>query len=408
MNLSLSGSPKRRLAAGAAAVALLSAPCAFAQQAPPAPPAAAAPAAPASNAMPYPSMGATLSANPNPMVFDAGPLGKIKADGVLSGIGLWQTDPAADAFSGLQQRHSYFDLSNAQLIINKDSGVIQFYVQLGLYSIPALGTPYYSSTRIPQNTFYYAPQGFLKIAPNASFNLMVGALPTLVGAESTFSFQNMNIERGLLWGQEPSVSKGVQANYTKGPWAFSLALTDGYYSDTYTVVSGAVTYTFKNSDTLEFVGSGNASSSSRSSFATPLNQNNGKIFNLIYTHTKGPWTIQPYLQYGDSPNDPKTGAVAGKAWGGAILTKYSVTPTISIAARAEYMDSSGAGNLLGYGVGSKAWSLTLTPTYQKGIFFARGEVSYVRVSDLTAGLAFGRFGTARDQVRTLAETGIIF
>jgi len=31
---------------------------------------------------------------------------------------------------------------------------------------------------------------------------MAAKLPTLIGAEYTFTFENMNIERGLLWNQE--------------------------------------------------------------------------------------------------------------------------------------------------------------------------------------------------------------
>ena len=44
------------------------------------------------------------------------------------------------------------------------------------------------------------------------FSAEVGALPTLIGAEYTFSFENMNIERGLLWNQENAVNKGIQLN----------------------------------------------------------------------------------------------------------------------------------------------------------------------------------------------------
>ena len=51
------------------------------------------------------------------------------------------------------------------------------------------------------------------------FSIEVGALPTLIGDEYTFSFENLNIERGILWGAEPAVSRGVQANFTTGPLA---------------------------------------------------------------------------------------------------------------------------------------------------------------------------------------------
>jgi hypothetical protein len=374
----------------------------------PAAAAPAAPAAPAANPMPYPSMTAPLAANPNPAVFDAGPLGKVMVDGVISGLAFYQSAPQLDAF-GNNGNSSVFDVTNAQLIINKTDGPVQFYVQAGAYSIPVIGEPYYKTTKgvYDTDTYGYVPQGFLKLVPNSTFSIEVGALPTLIGDEYTFTFENMNIERGLLWNQEPVVSKGIQGNFTKGPWAVSLALTDGYYSGQYTAVSGLVTYTFKNSDTLAFGAEGNAATARANTFVTPAQQNNGQVYNLIYTHSQGPWTISPYLQYNNSPNIPGVSA-SGETWGGAILAKYSFTPTLSLAGRFEYISSSGAANLLGYGVNSNAWTLTVTPTYQKGIFFARAEFSYVGVGSGTAGLMFAANGNTDDQTRVLFETGLIF
>jgi len=99
---------------------------------------------------------------------------------------------------------------------------------------------------------------------------------------------------------------------------------------------------------------------------------------------------------------------SGTTWGAALLAKYNFTPTISVAGRVEYIGSSGGANLLGYGVGSNAWTISITPTYQKGIFFVRGELSYVSVGSGAAGLLFGPNGTSSDQGRALVETGVIF
>jgi Putative beta-barrel porin-2, OmpL-like. bbp2 len=64
--------------------------------------------------------------------------------------------------------------------------------------------------------------------------------------------------------------------------------------------------------------------------------------------------------------------------------------------------------LLGYGVNSDAWSITLTPTWQKGILFVRGELSYVGVGSGTPGLMFGTAGTDDSQFRGLVEAGVLF
>ena len=146
---------------------------------------------------------------------------------------------------------------------------------------------------------------------------------------------------------------------------------------------------------------------------TPLAQNNGQIYNLLFSHTSGPWTISPYIQYTTVPRVIGPGGVpltaSGSTIGGAILTKYSFTPNFSLAGRLEYISSSGGQNLL-YGAGSNAWSITVTPTYQRGVFFARAELSYVGIGsgDAANGLEFGAFGNKTSQVRALVETGVDF
>src|SRR5437773_2619217 len=69
--------------------------------------------------------------------------------------------------------------------------------------------------------------------------------------------------------------------------------------------------------------------------------------------------------------------------------------------------ANGAPNLM-YGPGSKAWSITVTPTYQYKIFFARAEFSHVGTSGTTAGLVFGPNGTNTTQTRAVFEVGILF
>jgi hypothetical protein len=108
---------------------------------------------------------------------------------------------------------------------------------------------------------------------------------------------------------------------------------------------------------------------------------------------------------------------SAETYGGALLAKYTLSSSFSLAARGEYLKSSGTDcgadpaciptNLL-YGPHSDAWSLTFTPTYQKGIFFARAEVSYTRIGQLEPGLGFDQDANSRDQARALLEIGFLF
>ena len=188
---------------------------ALAQQPVPIVPPAPAPEAPASTAMTTPSMAGPLVANPNPHSFGDpfGYFGKIYVTGALTGLGLVQSNPVPGD-------HPFRpDVSNGQVIVQKTDGLFQFYVQAGIYSFPALATPYVSAWRTTGDTFTPLPVAYAKLAPTDEFSIQAGKLPTLIGAEYAFTFQNMNIERGLLWNQEPIISRGVQANYTLGPLA---------------------------------------------------------------------------------------------------------------------------------------------------------------------------------------------
>jgi len=217
----------------------------------------------------------------------------------------------------------------------------------------------------------------------------------------------------LLWNQETAVSRGVQANYSKGPLSVSVSLNDGFYSHKYNWLSGSVGYTIDKENSITIVGGGNLGHTARTSSVTPLLQNNGEIYNLIVTHTAGPWIIQPYLQYTRVHKVQSLGITNGAStYGAALLLKYSVTKNLSLAGRAEYIKQSGnpggsTPSLL-YGPGSSAWSLTFTPTYQKGILFVRGEASHVGASDITPGFAFGSSFDRKSQNRLLIETGFLF
>jgi hypothetical protein len=345
-----------------------------------------------------PSMSASLSANPNPFGFDlpdwfgdAG--GKIYVSGAASGIFLGQTDPV---FFDVGSR---FDMTNAMVNVQKTDGWLQFFVTGGLYSFPTVGVPYTRAEEVTEDSFGYAPVAYVKLVPNANLSIEAGKLPTLIGDEYGFTFQNLDIERGLLWNNEPIVSRGVQVNYTMGPLTVSASLNDGLYTDTYNVISGLVSYGFNGgADTVAFAGSGNLSGSYH--FGT---LNAGSVFNLIYTHTSGPLTISPYFQINSSP-----GTGGSTAYAGAILANYAFTDNWKLAGRVEYETESSGVDLFGYGSGSDAWSITVTPTYQWKVFFARADLSYVGIGGNAPGAGFGSTGNSSSQFRGLIEAGVVF
>ena len=347
-------------------------------------------------------MAGPLALNPTPYKFDTGPLGVWYGTGILSGFGMGQSSSSPIDHDG------EFDITNGHAIVQKIDGWLQFFAEGGIYSFPAIGTPYIRASKTNSDFFGPLPVGYLKVAPNSAFNVEAGNLPTLIGAEYAFTFQNMNIERGLLWNQEPIVSKGVQANYTVGPLALSGSLNDGFYSDRFNWIVGSGTWTINPANSLALVVGGNAGRTTLSTIATPPPQSNSVILNLIYTYNKAPWTITPYFQYTSVPKNvtlyPGNGA---DTFGFAVLANYSFNDNFNLAGRFEAIGSSGSTNVL-YGPGSNAFSFTVTPTYTLSRFFVRAEGSVVTAGSTTAGFVFGKAGTDTTQARFLIETGVIF
>ena len=369
------------------------------QQAQPAPPPESAP-----SPLSTPSITGPLQAS-SPTTFDAGPLGKLSLNGVLTGMGMWQGNESASDDA------THAALSNGQVFVQKADGWWQFYVQAGAYNILSLGTPFLSTEKAVSDLYGPIPVAYLKLAPGKNTSVLIGALPTLCGSEYTFDFENMNIERGLLWNQENAINRGVQVNQTLGKLTASLTWNDGFYSDRYSWLGGSLTYT-NGPHSLTFVGMGNLGQTSFQTTATPI-QNNSSMYALEYTFTKGSWIVQPYYQYTDVPTNQTIGVDNGASTqGGALLLSRTLKHGVSLAGRGEYIASSGSAaresvNLL-YGPGSSAWSFTATPTFQLKRFFTRGDISVVRANSFTQGDGFGSAGADSTQPRGVLEVGFLF
>src|ERR1700692_3392857 len=322
--------PKRRLTLGIRLLSLvaflfltLAALPSFGQNVPSDSPAAAS-STPADSAAP-PAKPADPA--PLPMPSMAGPLqtavphevenGKLAVTGILTGMAWSEGNHVAG------DNATHYDISNAQLFVQKTSGWWQFYLQGGAYNLPAIGVPFLSTSDTIKNIYGPFPQGYLKLV-KGNFNVEIGALPTLIGAEYTFSFENMNVERGLLWNQENAVNRGIQLNETYKKLSVSFSWNDGFYSNRYSSLSGALAYAFNSSNTLSFVASGNAGAYAKNTLATPLFLNNSDIYNLLYTYSHGRWVINPYFQYTNVPKNASIGILRGAHTnGGAVLATYN-------------------------------------------------------------------------------------
>jgi hypothetical protein len=106
-----------------------------------------------------PPMTGPLQAAP-PYVFEGGALGKLSLNGAISGIGIWQDNPASS------DKTTQAALSNGQVFLQKADGWWQFYVQAGAYTISALGTPFISTEKAVSDLFGPVPVAYLKLEPS--------------------------------------------------------------------------------------------------------------------------------------------------------------------------------------------------------------------------------------------------
>lgn len=335
--------------------------------------------------------------------------GEIDFQAVATGIGMVQTNPAPGDYNSL------VDVANAQVILKKDAGLIQFYFQGGFYSTPSLGSTYQRSAIQTKDAFGMVPLVSISFAPSERWLFTGGKINSFGGYESTFTFQNANIDRGLLWNQTSNVSKGFQATYKEGAASTAVTFNDGFYSNQLSWMGASFNCQLDEKSNASLVWAGAIKPNSANTFITPIVQNNSQIFNAIYTYESGKWSITPYLQYTYIPANSSLGILtSAQTSGAAILTNYRVlnndSGSVSLPLRFEYISSTGKGNSnspnLLYGPGSAAWSATVTPTYQFKRVFMRGEFSYVQSINATTGLAFGSTGSAKNQSRAMIEIGI--
>jgi len=126
--------------------------------------------------LPTPAITGPLQASP-PINIEAGALGKYSLNGVVSGIGLFQNNPVP----GNNTAEGAF--SNAQLFFQKTDGWFQFYVQAGAYDIVSLGTPFISNATTNSDLYGPVPTVYAKLVPGKNTNILIGILPTIMGAE---------------------------------------------------------------------------------------------------------------------------------------------------------------------------------------------------------------------------------
>lgn len=307
------------------------------------------------------------------------------------------------------------DLSDGLLTFAKNTGFFRFGITAGVYAFPVVGGALNPTTQAGANTsFYgYVPSYYVAFVPNDRLTVSAGQLATLLGQENGFTYQNVTIQRGLVWAAESTFSRGIRVTYTQGKFTGDLEYNDGFYTANHRAFEGLVRWAPSGSTNLALAFIAPQADTPGNATTSIANKTE---YDFMLTQQFGKLQLLPYVLLINSPASSALGYTSAEsASGAALLADYAFNGRLSVAGRYEWFannstasDTSPNADFLGDGPGSRAQSFTVTPAYRVNLFFARAEFSVVHVSNVTPGLAFGTAGTGTTQTRVLLETGAQF
>lgn len=306
------------------------------------------------------------------------------------------------------------DLWNLLVNVSAGGGRLRGSATIGSYNFATVGQAINPTLQPGANAELYSvlPLAQVLYAFDSHVSIAAGKFAALLGQESPFSTQNLNVQRGLGWALEPIISRGVHAAYVNGPLSATLEVNDAYYSVSGRALEALVAYSPSANTSVQFA----TILPHRDLGPNPTAAVGNKAeYDLMYARQIGKLQVLPYLLWVYSPASATLGYTRGeRATAAVAIVSYAFTAPLSLAVRYEDVrdgsaigDASPNADLLGYGAGSAARTLTLTPTWRVGYGLVRFEYSRVWLTAFTAGSGFGPLGQAPVQNRFGVEIGLI-
>jgi hypothetical protein len=288
------------------------------------------------------------------------------------------------------------DLSNGLLNFIFHVGKLHADATLGTYAFPTVGFPLVPNNEPGTNVALFSPLPVAVITYNITSHLSfaAGKFAALLGQESPFSYENLNVQRGLVWNMEPTISRGVQLEYTNGPLSITLQDNDAYYSGRNRAFEGLLGWSPSSNTSLQvaaIVPGANVPPNATVSVG------NKAEYDLMYSRTIDKLQLLPYLLWVHSPKSPVLGYTSAEdAQAAVLMCAWTFSPEWSFAYRYEdawnyssTSDSSANADLVGFGPGSSAESQTLTAAYR----FNNGGIIRLEYSHVSAaGRSQSRYG----------------
>ncbi|SHK24122.1 outer membrane beta-barrel protein [Thermocrinis minervae] len=288
--------------------------------------------------------------------------GTLNLSGAITGYMVY-TDNKSD------NKRIRYDVGSALISLSKTPEPIGFTIVGGAYSFPVVGAPL--SKASDYTSLYSAiPIAYLEISPSKRFSLQVGKLPTLIGYESPFTYQNNYIQRGLIWNMQPVIHNGLRFVYTADVFTLKAGVNDGFYtlstSNPKPAFEGSIALTPIKDLSLSF----------NLLIPDTSSRPNNREYNAVISYSVGKLSFGMDFVYVESPHTPSK----AEAEGGCLHLSYAFNDKLKLSSRLEYVkDKSGDGvDLVGLGDGNKGYTFTISPSYTKGNLFGRVELSYVK------------------------------
>ncbi|MGC8677159.1 MAG: outer membrane beta-barrel protein [Hydrogenobaculum sp.] len=345
---------------------------------------------------------------------DEGAFGKLNIDGAVSGYYLYSNNvpPASTGSSTNGDKKNRYDISNALVNISKPDGVVRFTIVAGAYAFPTVGETTAKTTQSGYNTdlFSALPIAYLEFDPNQSVSIKVGKLPTMIGYESAFTYQNIDIQRSILWGMQPAISRGIRFTYTKGIFTGNLELNDGFYSEKKPALEGSFSLAPNQNASISFNFIYPDKNAKPNQTSNPANK---QEYELTGSYTISKFTFAFDSMYIHVPTSTEGETTSNHAFGIAGYATYNINDAWSLNARAEYDEEGTSGtDIMGFGTGAHAYSITITPKYKYKQFFIRPEVSYVHITNVASAYYYtsptASTPTKNTQIRLGLEAGFVF
>lgn len=352
---------------------------------------------------------------------DGGPLGPLELSGGMDGYGY--------VVSGLgnDQQNTGMNVGSAIVMLQKDSGVLQFNLQIG--AVGGVFSPGALTTRPPQTAIDYNSTGplyvgYLTLAPSGQpFTISAGRFGSLEGFEAGLDWMNVSqMVSSLYWVQNGQYD-GVEGNYTKGPLSATISFGDGWDTHVFNFLQALVGYTFDSSNVLNLYYGGelgrtglNARTYSWADDTTVAEYGpyfiNSQLVGAYYMYTAGNLSLTPEVQYVYAHTDHLLGIDKTTAnFGAALFGNYNFGKTpYSVGGWIEYENSKGEGYWF-VGPQSEGVGFALSPAWQYKDLFARMNASgFYLTHNKYDGVSYGygSDGEGKFQFAGTLEAGVLF